>query len=776
MSAVVAVARAQLRQRWPALVAIGLIAGLAGAAVLGALAGAHRTATAYDRLVSATDFPDAVVMLIEPPPGFEGAIRALPEVERSVSGVFVVGINEAATSLVLMAVQASPTPIADLPVVRGRAADPSAPGELVLSERSASESGVDVGDVIPFRALSPEEFQSLLTDEGALQATGPFQELKVVGVVRVPTDVVLDDFPVFLATPAFLAAHGAELGTSRQLWVHRAAGVGPDEFAAAVTAAAPSAEIAQAAPVFDLELERSTIDDATRVLIVGLLGFGLVALLTGAVVVGQAVARHVQTDAQDHRRLHELGLDRRRRVLAVAAPGALTAVVAVVTAVAGAHASSTWTPIGAARSAEPRPGLLADWPVLIGGGLLLLVAVVLAWVAAGSRLASGVAAGRRRPVRRPGVAGRLAGWGAGATVTAGVSMAFDPSGTRGRAGRVAMVGSMVGIIGLLAVGVFGANLHRLGSDPKTWGFPADHLVNVPEPVRQPTYDSLDRAPEVVGFAEVQAGSVQLDGRLVAGYVLQPMKGSVEPILLSGRSPASPGEVALGPQLLEDLEVAVGGTVELTVDGERRSATVVGSSLTLGMTEADNRTNAVLLPPGTSWAPEFHAALVQFDPEVDPEVAAAGIYGDLEYGAAVPPASVVHVTALDRLPHLLALFLGSIGVAAIVHTVLSAGRRRRRDLAVLRSIGMTPTQSGTTMATVALSGVVVALVVGVPLGLAAGNLAWRSVAVSLDVVPGTWMPGWLLAVVPGALLVALLAAAFPIRRVIAAAPAEILRAE
>src|SRR5690242_3980688 len=53
--------RAELRHRWGGVLALGLVAGLAGAAVLTAAAGAHRTDTAYERMLAATRAPNFVV-------------------------------------------------------------------------------------------------------------------------------------------------------------------------------------------------------------------------------------------------------------------------------------------------------------------------------------------------------------------------------------------------------------------------------------------------------------------------------------------------------------------------------------------------------------------------------------------------------------------------------------------------------------------------------------------------------------------------------------------
>src|SRR5947207_10856208 len=54
-------ARSELGRRWKALVALGVIAGIAAGLALAAVAGARRTSTAYERWRKATLAPDAIV-------------------------------------------------------------------------------------------------------------------------------------------------------------------------------------------------------------------------------------------------------------------------------------------------------------------------------------------------------------------------------------------------------------------------------------------------------------------------------------------------------------------------------------------------------------------------------------------------------------------------------------------------------------------------------------------------------------------------------------------
>lgn len=234
--AVAAVAASRLRRRWRAIVLVGVVAALAGGVTTASFAGARRTATAYDRLVVASDFPDAFVQLIEPRPGFAEDISRLPAVERSVRAVYLVGRHREQRNQLLVPIQAAPEAVADPVVVRGRAADPTKVDEATLSEDFAEILGLDVGDVFPYQALTDAEFADLLRDRWAGTASGPQADLRIVGISRTPTDAVLDTFPTLTGTPAFYDAIARDARGAAGVWVHLRAGADPSSLAAEVAA------------------------------------------------------------------------------------------------------------------------------------------------------------------------------------------------------------------------------------------------------------------------------------------------------------------------------------------------------------------------------------------------------------------------------------------------------------------------------------------------------------------------------------------------------------
>jgi ABC-type antimicrobial peptide transport system permease subunit len=72
-------------------------------------------------------------------------------------------------------------------------------------------------------------------------------------------------------------------------------------------------------------------------------------------------------------------------------------------------------------------------------------------------------------------------------------------------------------------------------------------------------------------------------------------------------------------------------------------------------------------------------------------------------------------------------------------VLSLVRRRRRELALLKALGMTRGQVRGVIAWQTTLTLLIAVVIGGPLGIACGRLAWHAFAGSLGVVPIVEVP-------------------------------------
>jgi predicted lysophospholipase L1 biosynthesis ABC-type transport system permease subunit len=107
---------------------------------------------------------------------------------------------------------------------------------------------------------------------------------------------------------------------------------------------------------------------------------------------------------------------------------------------------------------------------------------------------------------------------------------------------------------------------------------------------------------------------------------------------------------------------------------------------------------------------------------------------LERGAAV-----VNAGQMGREPLAMAIGVAAAAVLALGLAILASVRQRRRELALLKSLGLRSRQIRAIVAWQSSTILVIAVAAGVPLGIAAGQWAWTSFANSIGVVPTPVVP-------------------------------------
>ena len=140
----------------------------------------------------------------------------------------------------------------------------------------------------------------------------------------------------------------------------------------------------------------------------------------------------------------------------------------------------------------------------------------------------------------------------------------------------------------------------------------------------------------------------------------------------------------------------------------------------------------------------------------------GVPGGVYQVPQVRGAAIVNAGQMGSQPVVLATAVAVAVLLSLSATVMAATRRRRRELALLKALGMTRRQLGSVVTWQAMTILAIAIVVGLPVGLAVGRLLWSSFAASLGVVPVVVAPVLVLVVGAFALLLA--------GAVLAAAPA------
>jgi ABC-type lipoprotein release transport system permease subunit len=130
-----------------------------------------------------------------------------------------------------------------------------------------------------------------------------------------------------------------------------------------------------------------------------------------------------------------------------------------------------------------------------------------------------------------------------------------------------------------------------------------------------------------------------------------------------------------------------------------------------------------------------------------------------------------------MPAILAGGLAAGAAAALSLTLVASVRRRRRDFALLKTLGFTRRQLSGAVAWQASVIVVIGLAVGVPLGVAAGRWLWLLFAHQLSAVPDPTIPAGSIALAAlAALILANLVAALPGRQAARTPAGLMLRAE
>ena len=711
-------------------------------------------------------------------------------------------------------------------ILAGRMANPASRDEIMMNARAASLLGLRVGEQVPVGFYTDAQAGSPGYGTARVRPVVRI-EARITGLAEFNDELVQDDADRpqgdLLFTPALtktLLAAGTSSGISWYgLKLDGGAGSIPAvEREADARLGAGGAAWFRVASADEAQVQSSIEPDW-----IALAAFAVIALAVTLLVGAQAIARQVRAGDADRMVLRALGAgpamiaaDSLLGLLGAVTAGALLAVVVAV-------AFSPVAPIGPVRPVYPAPGVAFDWAVL-GGRFLLLagvfgaVAVILA--ARAARRGSGPAWTASPAVpARGSAAGRLAvASGLPATAVAGFQFAFDSGAGRSRRAvpaRSALSAAVLAVVIVMTTLTFGASLSALVSRPALYGWNWSYALasnQGPEAVPGRQVDGELRAvPGVAAWATVSYATADLDGQAVPVLFGDP-NATVAPPILSGGPVTGRNQVVLGPATLAALHQHVGGTVSFTLAGPglriQDPLTIVGTATmpTVGQSDVLHTSmgtgalaSAQLLgpaaagcagPPGMTFvrlrpgvsAAAGLAAMRRVTADVNRELAAVSpaspCHGDVLGVLPVQhPAQIANYTALSAAPSLLAAGLAGGAVAALLLTLFASVRRRRRDLAVLKTIGFTRRQLAATVAWQATVAAIVGSAVGIPLGIALGRWLWTAFARQIYAVPQPAVPVLSLVLLPlCALALVNLAAAFPARSAARTPAALALRAE
>ena len=820
--------RAELRARWRAWLALGLVVGLAGGAVLALVAGSRRTDSAYRRLQQEHHGYDVLVPLSTV--GFDGAqgpevdpadVAGLPHVTEAVpAGSFFVSIG-AGVGVLVPQDERIGTDINAFKMLEGRRADPQDPSEAVVSFTLADQYGLRVGSEIsvidaiylgePPPDAPPEEVARVRAVGERILSVLPDHMLTVVGIEASP-----GEFPPQIegtgrylvhASPALhpLWRDLATLGEGGEKLLVRLDGGrrGLDEFLGGLERLG-TVDLAGVVVQDDVA---TVVDRSLHTQAVALQLLALLTAVAGALIVWQLLARLTLLESGEHPVLAALGMGRSDRFVLGLARAAVIGLAAAATAVLVAVAASPLFPTGLARIAEPDPGLAVDLvPLVLGAaGLVVLVVLLVAWPAWRAAGAVGFDGDRvRRPAAaatvasgtgpaRPSLAGRLlARRRVPLPVATGVRMALEPG--RGRSSvpvRTSLAGVTLGIVTLVGAITFGASLAHLLATPELYGQTWDlQLTTYDDALVTRGLPVLEADGRVEGLATGDLGSsFAVAGERVDGFSIDEVSGgtgaaglggSMAPPILEGRPPRAADEIALGTRTLRSLDLDVGDTVPVAPlaggGGDPVPMQVVGRTV-FPVFGQIGRLGDGLFVSRDGWERITGAPLAPAS--ADDLIADLGDRIDNPVYAITQgkPTDIVNFGRVEATPYVLGAILAALSAATLAHLLFSAVRRRRRELAILKTLGFVRGQVRATVAWQATTLVAVALVIGVPLGIVAGRWAWTTFADGLGVVAVPRVPAAAVAaVVVLALVAANLVAALPAQIAARTRPAPVLRSE
>ncbi len=826
---------ATFRRRGPGYLAIVLLIALLGGLAMASIAGARRTQSSYATYLASTDPSDLTVTLGVAAcatcsgysPAVESTLARLPHVARvegsvetyaeilkpdgtppTLNETTVNEVNPIASTDGLYFDQDRVSPVA------GRMANPGRVNEMVMSAAAARLQGLHLGETVPIGFYTNAE--STEPGFGTPRVTPRTKiRMKLVGLVVFHDALIQDQVDQYPTDELFTPTLAKKIGAS-------GAGVGLYGLrlhGGAAEVPAVEAEIFKKFPTGSYvefhvtSTSASQADRAIRPEAIALAVFGAIVALAALLIAGQAIGRQLRLGGDEEGTIRSLGASPTMTIVDSLFGIGLAIVAGSVLAVLVAVALSPLTPIGPVHAVYPTPGLSFDTEVLGFGfaiSILLLGAVALGLAiriaphrALGSRPHAGA-----RPSRVATVAAS-----SGLPLSAGTGVRFALQPGTGRTAvpvRSAIVGAALAVLVLTATVTFSASLDSLVSHPALYGWNWDYAIestNGEGSTLPETQTLLDHDPDVQASSGVDFRTTEIDGQTVAA-LQGTANASVRPPVLAGHGVDGSGQALLGEDTLAQLHKKIGDTVHVVTEGGHANFVIVGTTTlpAVGISQGLH----------TSMGTGAYAALgrlsnnapaacdgptmifVRLRPGLRASTGRASLQHIVErtnqtfdaFGATNPcagqfvsvvgaqrPAEIVNYQSIGATPALLAAGLAVGAGVALALTLAASVRRRRRDLALFKTLGFTGRQLMSVVAWQSTTSVLIGTLLGVPLGIILGRFLWNLFARAIYVVPAPSVPAPVIVlIVIGSLLLANVVAAIPGRLAARTPTALLLRAE
>ena len=377
--------------------------------------------------------------------------------------------------------------------------------------------------------------------------------------------------------------------------------------------------------------------------------------------------------------------------------------------------------------------------------------------------------------------------------------------------RSALAGTIVAVAAVVAAAVFGASLIALVGTPHQYGQNWNQEFDLEFGAIPATLGAklLSKDPFISDYAAGNYGELTVGGEIVPAIGIDPVRGGGYLTLLAGRPPSGPNEIALGAQTMRAIHRRLGQTVQVAVNLVSTPGPVVERTMHIvgvAVLPAFSRGTFASTDLGTGAAV---SASVLSEPFADTGCtkdetcysffllryrsgtsltaaaarlsALATVLGCPVFSCAVTadqrPGDIKNYAAIRDTPLVLGAVLVLLAVGTLIHVLLTSVHRRRRDLAVLKTLGLVRSQVLRVVAWEATALAAAALLIGLPLGVLGGRWAWALFAGSAGVSGVADIPlPLILLTIPVTLALANLIAAGPGWDAARVRPASILRTE
>jgi hypothetical protein len=817
--------RSTMRSERSYFLSVILLVGTVGGLALGAIEAARSTESSFSDFVASSHVGQLFVLdgVINPGIGLDSAYN--PALLRTLSHLPHVERVEDTVELNMgpLTPRGRPLLTANIPaqasvggldftedpisISQGRMLDPRNPDEVVMDAASAKAFGYHVGERIPVGWETNAQINSGNLNPNEAVPSGQQARVKIVGITGGQATTLFQDQgsangqAIMLFTPALtnklLACCSNSMLSALTLQ-------GGDRHLAAVEAAMKRVLPKGLPFVYVQSADIIAKANATlRPETIALNVFGGITGVAALLIAGQVISRRVRVRAPDLDIARALGADP-PMCLWDGLLGSLGALLlGSLLAAAVAVALSPLGPLGPVRTFLP-VAVHPDWAV-IGIGALAL-ALVLGGVAVLASFRSLPDRTRTRAARFTSSRVTTAATRAALPPSAvtGVRFALEPGVERSAVPvRSAILGAILAVTVVVATVTFGSSLNTLVSHPALYGWNWNYVIDggggLGDVPGSAAAKLLNADPLVQAWTGVSYSTLTLDGVNVPVMGAAP-GAAVAPPLLSGHGLQASNQVVLGASTLRALHKQLGDTVQVRIHGSKpETLTIVGTATlppigVVGSSHLEMGTGAVLsyriIPPAARNLFEVtpgpnailvrtkggnsHAALASLQ-SIGRRVGIAANGGSV-FGV-LRPAEILNYGSLGTTPLLLgaALAVGAAGALGV--TLVTSVRRRRHDLAILKTLGFTRGQLAIAVAVQASVAAVIGCAIGIPAGIALGRVLWNLFAADISAVPAPTIPSGTVVVIGFlALALAVLVAMIPGRLAARTTTSQLLRAE